>query len=415
MAVIAGPGAGKTRTLIARLNYLLEERQIPPGEITAVTFTHKAAEEMRSRMAAGSFGDSGEYGERKDRCSEGVWIGTFHAICSRFLQEAGISFVVADEGLQMELAEKALREFRSKGTPGKFLQELSRMKNGLTQNIVFATADDSPEAADNTGKIFGSQKNAGLEKERGSEDQDINPLQYQLVKEWGRGGRELFVIGDPDQSIYGFRGCDPKAFFHLKEAYPELSVVRLEENYRSDPTILNAALGLISHNEGEARRMKAMAAGTRRIRDMVTETREEESLRMVSAEDERREAIFVAKEITRQIGGIDMLDTDRTGAGERHKVRGFSDIAVLYRTHRQVALLEKCLRQEGIPYLVAGREDFLREREVRAALYFFRHILYPGEEATGALCRRLLEPLLEEARLARRRALKQEKVCRDGF
>ena len=135
VAVIAGPGAGKTRTLIARLKYLLEERQIPPEEITAVTFTHKAAEEMRGRMEGNGL-----------RNSSDIWIGTFHAICSRFLQETGVSFILADEGLQMELAEKALREFRSKVAPGNFLQELSRMKNGLTQNNGFAVADASPEA-----------------------------------------------------------------------------------------------------------------------------------------------------------------------------------------------------------------------------------------------------------------------------
>ncbi len=95
-----------------------------------------------------------------------------------------------------------------------------------------------------------------------------------------------------------------------------------------------------------------------------------------------------------------MLDTDRNGAGENRPVRGFSDMAVLYRTHRQSAMLEQCLRQEGIPYLVAGREDFLREREVRAALYFFRHVLYPGEEASEILCRRLLGSILGEEREA---------------
>ncbi len=119
-------------------------------------------------------------------------------------------------------------------------------------------------------------------------------------------------------------------------------------------------------------------------------------LRIVSAQDERREAIFVAKEIARQIGGIDMLDTDQNGAGENRPLRGFSDIAVLYRTRRQAALLEKCFRQEGIPYLVGGREDFLREREVRAALYFFRHVLDGEKGASEILCRRLLRPILEE-------------------
>ena len=119
-------------------------------------------------------------------------------------------------------------------------------------------------------------------------------------------------------------------------------------------------------------------------------------VRIVSAEDERREAIFVAREINRQIGGIDMLETDENSARENRPVRGFSDIAILYRTHRQAALLEKCLRQEGIPYLVAGREDFLTEREVRGALYFFRRILEDGRQERDELCRKLLSPWLGE-------------------
>ncbi len=135
VAVIAGPGAGKTRTLIARLRRLLEKRGIPPEEITAVTFTNKAAEEMRARMEDVCFGetaDSRKGGKQiKSGYGAGVWIGTFHAICSRFLQEAGLSFAVADEGLQMELAEKALREFCRKDSPEKFLRELSRVKNSL--------------------------------------------------------------------------------------------------------------------------------------------------------------------------------------------------------------------------------------------------------------------------------------------
>ncbi len=200
------------------------------------------------------------------------------------------------------------------------------------------------------------------------------------------------MIGDPDQSIYGFRGCDPKIFSRLEEEYSDTHVIRLEENYRSAPSILNAALAVISHNTGGKRRMKAMAEKTGQGGSLP--------VRIVRAEDERREAIFVAREITRQIGGIDMLDTDRNGAGENRPVRGFSDMAVLYRTHRQSAMLEQCLRQEGIPYLVAGREDFLREREVRAALYFFRHVLYPGEEASEILCRRLLGSILGEEREA---------------
>ena len=416
VAVIAGPGAGKTRTLTYRLRYLLEKRGIAPEEITAVTFTNKAAEELRARMEAESAVREGQpgplSGNRKGRRATDIQIGTFHAICSRFLQEAGLSFVVADEGLQMELAQRALREFDGKESPGKFLQELSKEKNGLYDDsepadrknpriyeyyqklLRQAGALDYDDLLLETLRLLGELPEEAPERRCFSyllidEFQDINPLQYRLVREWSRGGKELFVIGDPDQSIYGFRGCDPKVFSRLGGERPDLVPIRLEENYRSAPPILNAALGLISHNPGRPRRMKAMAGHAERPAPPV---------RIVSAEDERREAIFVAKEITRQIGGIDMLDTDRNSAGENRAVRGFSDMAVLYRTHRQAALLEKCLRQEGIPYVVAGREDFLREREVRAALYFFRHVLYPGEEASEALCHRLLTPALGEGR-----------------
>ena len=421
VAVIAGPGAGKTRTLIARLCHLLAERGIAPEEITAVTFTNKAAEEMRARIEDKTVVEKGRPGRlsenRLGRRTSDIQIGTFHAICSRFLQEAGLSFVVADEGLQMELAEKTLREFDRKEAPKKFLQELSKEKNGLYGNDAEPDDRKSPCMYQHYQKLL---RQAGaldyddllLETMHRLEElpedapqrrpfsyllidefQDVNPLQYRLVREWSRGGRELFVIGDPDQSIYGFRGCDPKVFSRLEEERPDLVIIRLEENYRCAPSILNAALGVISHNTGQPRRMKAMAGDAEHGKCSPGLP-----VRMVSAEDERREAIFVAKEITRQIGGIDMLDTDQRGAGENRAVRGFSDMAVLYRTHRQAALLEKCLRQEGIPYLVAGREDFLREREARAALYFFRHVLYPNEEAAEALCRRLLGPVLGEGR-----------------
>ena len=421
VAVIAGPGAGKTRTLIARLRHLLDERGIAPEEITAVTFTNKAAEEMRARIEDESVVAKGRPGRlsenRRGRRTSDIQIGTFHAICSRFLQEAGLSFVVADEGLQMELAEKTLREFDGKEAPKKFLQELSKEKNGLYGNDAEPDDRKNPCMYQHYQKLL---RQAGaldyddllLETMHRLEElpedapqrrpfsyllidefQDVNPLQYRLVREWSRGGRELFVIGDPDQSIYGFRGCDPKVFSRLEEERPDLVTIRLEENYRCAPSILKAALGVISRNTGQARRMKAMA-GYAEHGECIPGL----PVRMVSAEDERREAIFVAKEITRQIGGIDMLDTDQRGAGENRAVRGFSDMAVLYRTHRQAALLEKCLRQEGIPYLVAGREDFLQEREARAALYFFRHVLYPNEEAAEALCRRLLGPVLGEGR-----------------
>ncbi len=403
IAVIAGPGSGKTRTLTARLHHLLKERKVSPREITAVTFTNRAAEEMQSRMTSQESGkNQSRRQQRESLPGTGVWIGTFHAICSHFLQQEGQRFVVADEGLTLELAQRALGEFEKKDAPVRFLRELSQVKNGLKQAeddkrrvyeyyqklLREAGALDYDDLLLETLKIFQDLPGEAPQRKRFScllidEFQDINPLQYRLVMQWGQGGRELFVIGDPDQSIYGFRGCDPNVFARLAQEYPELSTVRLEENYRSSPSVLQAALGVISHNEGGKRTMQARK-------------RTDFPVRIVSAEDERREAIFVAREINRQIGGIDMLETDENSARENRPVRGFSDIAILYRTHRQAALLEKCLRQEGIPYLVAGREDFLTEREVRGALYFFRRILEDGRQERDELCRKLLSPWLGE-------------------
>ena len=403
ITVIAGPGAGKTKTLIARLHYLLDVREIPPEEITAVTFTNKAAEEMRARMDGRNL--SGKTDKKRIKSSEkpAVQIGTFHAICSRFLQNVGLSFMIADTGLQTELVEKALLEFERKDSPSGLLRELSGIKNGLVQAdeknrriyeyyqklLLESGAMDYDDLLLETLKILKGLSEDAPERKRFSyllidEFQDINPLQYQLMTEWSRGGQELFVIGDPDQSIYGFRGCNPNIFRRLAVESPDLITTRLEENYRSAPDILQAALGVISHNEGEPRSMTARKAGRRPVRIAVVE-------------DERREAIFVAKEINRQIGGIDMLDTEQSETGVERPIRGFSDIAVLYRTHRQAALLEKCLRQEGIPYQVAGREDFLNEREVRATLYFFYQALYPGEKAAESLCQKLLSHWLKES------------------
>lgn len=450
VAVIAGPGAGKTKTLISRLTYLLEERHISPEEITAVTFTNKAAEEMQTRLnalnggadsQAGTGGHGNTDGQAETTDPSGiaafpmagepaasarpdygkVHIGTFHALCSRFLQEKGRKLLLADEGLMQELAEKALKQFELKASPSRFLSGLSRWKNGLEAEKQEKKSEDADTPEVQAYICYQEElRRAGamdyddllletlqiLEGEpEDSEDrkcftyllidefQDINPLQYRLVQEWNRGGRELFVIGDPDQAIYGFRGSDSGCFLRLAADYPGLKTVRLEENYRSTPEILSGALQLISHNEGGARRMEARRKGALPVRVAVMES-------------ERQEAIYVAKEINRQIGGIDMLDVQENGMQEK-KSRSFADIAVLYRTHRQAEMLEKCLRQEGIPYIVAGREDFLEAQEVRASLYFFRSLL-DRESAAEELAGRLLAPLLGEAAVEKLEYLREK-------
>lgn len=176
------------------------------------------------------------------------------------------------------------------------------------------------------------------------EFQDISPVQYRLIQEWNKGGRELFVIGDPDQAIYSFRGSDARCFEKLREDYPQITTICLEQNYRSTPQILEAASGVISQNDGPERRLiPQRQAGT--------------PVRLVTASGEMSEDIFVAKEINRLIGGIDMLDAQgHLETGDDLRARSFSDIAVLYRTNRQAELLETCLKKrEFLMWLPAGK------------------------------------------------------------
>ena len=448
VAVIAGPGAGKTKTLITRLLYMLEVRKIEPSEITAVTFTNQAAAEMRSRLEQLPGGK---------RLGKQMRIGTFHSICSQLLTESGRTFTIADEGMQREFAEQAKKKFGLKLSAANFLRELSLLKSGMepggaeedleefrevslgeAREELLKDVSGSPmeegrddyllEAGDKAWKetpeepcedriskeaaaFYQEQMEAagvldyddllleglrlftdGEERPAAEADfsyllvdefQDINPIQYQLIKAWNQNGRELFVIGDPDQSIYGFRGSDSQCFTRLKEEHPDLRTIRLVYNYRSTPEILSGALSVIGHNSGEARRMEAAGKAGRPVR-------------IVKAPGEKSEAIFIAKEINRLIGGIDMVDVEENESRQGKEVRSFSDLAVLYRTHRQAKLLEECLRQEGIPYVVAGREDFLLEPKVRGALCFFQYVLHPDDMTAKEQAEKLIWPSEEE-------------------
>ncbi len=178
------------------------------------------------------------------------------------------------------------------------------------------------------------------------------------------------MIGDPDQAIYGFRGSDPRCFERFLNDHAPIRQVNLIRNYRSTPEIIRCAQALMSEKTAirhalEARRESGL------------------NVRLLDAQDAFAEALFVAKEINRMVGGMDMLDAQASkpakGKGAAGHPRGFSDIAVLYRTNRQADILEQCLRKEDIPYVVAGRDDFLMEAEVREAVAFFRFLLDPGD------------------------------------
>lgn len=386
-AVIAGPGTGKTKTLVSHVAYLMETRKVKASEITAVTFTNQAAQEMKKRVEA-LLG--------KKRRLQQMQIGTFHGLCLAFLQEQGEEVSLLDEREAKELAGAVIEEHHLRMKPGKFLEWVSHVKTfeDLDQPGKDG-ADPALEAAFSSYQAGMRERNRmdfddllletlgrmegkdGAKKEEiqawkkryrylmVDEFQDINPIQYRLMNVWNEGGRELFVIGDPDQSIYGFRGADAACFERLREAYPDLETVELVENYRSKAPILSAALSVISKNPGKERVLHAQESPC-----------QERPVRIVKAGSDKSAAIFVAKEINRLTGGIGMLEAHETAAHTTDRtVWGFGDIAVLYRTHRQSELLESCLRQEGIPYLVAGRESFLEADSVQGSLNFFKYLM----------------------------------------
>ena len=193
------------------------------------------------------------------------------------------------------------------------------------------------------------------------EFQDINDLQYRLVRQWNQGGQSLFVIGDPDQAIYGFRGAGADCFDRLKEDLPGLQEIRLVQNYRSTPQILSAALSAISPNPGP-------------VRTLLPNRPDGDPVRLIAAPSDLSEGIAVARQIAFMTGGLGMLEAHN--AEQRRVVRSFSDIAVLCRTHRQEKLLEKCLRHDSIPCVVTGREDYLAGDEVRGTIGFFGWLLH---------------------------------------
>ena len=321
-----------------------------------------------------------------------IQTGTFHSICLALLKAAGKETVLAD-GLECQkLAEAVIEDMGLKLRPSELLRAVSEEK---AKRILGAgEAEPMPEEL---------RKAAGAYEERMREQglmdfddlltealgllylasepvrkfcrrfryllvdefQDISPLQYRLILAWNREGDELFVIGDPDQSIYGFRGSDPECFDRLMEDFPETEVIRLQENYRSTAWITAAACGMISKNPGEKR-------------ELVPMTGKGLPVRVLTASGRRSEGIAAAREISRMVGGIDMLDAGERARSGEEQIRSFSDIAVLCRTNRQVEEMEEFLKTEGIPYTVTGKGSFLEEENVQRALKFFRALYGNG-------------------------------------
>ncbi len=354
-AVQAGPGTGKTHTLAARAAWLIQSGAARPERLAAVTFTNRAAGELRARLDRAL----------SARQAKAIAVGTFHGIC---LARTGNPPQLLTPWEGEELAAELLAGRGLKLSPRRLLEELSRRANGVSPALALPEELSAAYAArlaerglvDFDGLLRMALEDPG---EYGAFDhllvdefQDCSPLQYALALHWCGDGGRIFAIGDPDQSIYGFRGGSAQCFERLGEDRPGLAGLRLSENYRSTPEILACARAVLG-TDG--------AAGLSALRPSGA------PVRLVRTGGELPQAIWIAQAINRMTGGVDMLEAGRRDV-RTEGARSFSEIAVLCRTRRQLPLLEQCLAREGIPCVVAGREDFLSDPAVRRAVAHFR-------------------------------------------
>ncbi|MGB9921040.1 MAG: UvrD-helicase domain-containing protein [Moorellales bacterium] len=385
VVVLAGPGTGKTRTLVYRIVYLLREKGVPAGQIAALTFTNKAAREIRERVAA-LLGGSAQI--------EVLTVGTFHSLCLELLRRH-FSFTLLDEPearrvLAEVMAERGqktvaadrlaarLSYFKSQGwgpESDAVPPELRPLYRAYQERLAAYRALDYDDLLLRTVELIEGQQDSGGEVPGFThllvdEFQDVNPVQYRLVRLWAGDGRNLFVIGDPDQAIYGFRGADRRLFERLLADYPGARVLRLRANFRSRAVIVRAARALMGDAAG--RELVAVRPGGPKLLHL-------------EVPGELAEGIAVVREIAGLVGGADQLSAHAGAqgllAGRLGEGRwGFSDVAVLFRTGRQAELLEECFLKEGLPYRLLGRESFLDRPPVRQAMAFLRCVTDPSDQ-----------------------------------
>ncbi len=361
-AILAGPGCGKTRTLVNRIAYLLE-KGVPAAEITAVTFTNKAAREMRERLSK----------TLDKQTVKSLHIGTFHSLGLERARTAGKKISLLDENQALSLAEEVIQQLHSEITPKALLKQVSRHKAqgeaASRETQRYLEMQQEWAAWDFDDILLWAKEEAEAEGTNLSafhyllvdEFQDVNPMQYQLIQAWQKESKSLFVIGDPDQAIYSFRGSDSACFQRLAQDHPDMTTYYLRTDHRSTPEILRIATAIL---EPAVAGLTAAASSG-------------EPVHLVENHDPRQEAIAMAKEINELLGGVDMLAAQK--GSRANGDFGLNDIAILCRTHRQQEIIGECLGIEGIPYRIGGRDNFLSSRSVRETMAFFRLLQTPED------------------------------------
>ncbi len=381
LLIFAGAGSGKTRVIVYRIANLVATHRVPPYRILAVTFTNKAAGEMRARLG-GLLGE----GVAKD-----LQVGTFHATCARFLRRyheaAGLerSFVIYDDADQRSLMGRVLKELgydEKRYPPRQVLSRIHAEKQEgrgpdqfsrgnfvddaiakcfvlYEQRLRQASAVDFDDLLLHVLRMLEDPENVAGEDLRKKfrhvlvdEFQDVNQVQYRLVKALAGTTQNLCVVGDDDQSIYRWRGADVRIVRGFRRDFPGATVVKLEQNYRSTENIVKAALGVIRH------------AKDREPKELWTDNAGGDLVNVIATETEHDEAAFVVER-------IDALM--REGVSPR-------EMAVFYRVHAQSRVLEEVLRANRIPYQIIGGMRFFERAEIKDCLSYLRVVSNPKSD-----------------------------------
>ena len=384
LLIVAGAGSGKTRVLTSRIAYLIAVRNVSPFEILAITFTNKAADEMRQRVA-----------KLIGPVAEKMWVSTFHSACVRMLRRDaqrlgyGQSFTIYDQSDAVRLTQYVLRDLNvdpKKFPPRSVHAVISAAKNDLVdaaeyqqraaniyerrigdiyaeyqKRLLAASAMDFDDLLMQTVKLLRQEPDVLQHYQRRfrhvlvDEYQDTNRAQNEIVLLLGEQHHNVTVVGDSDQSIYRFRGADIRNILEFEQAFPDTTIVVLDQNYRSTQNILDAANAVIANNT------------SRKPKHLWSDSGAGFPITRYHAEDERDEAAWIAREMAR----LHVTDDTRWG-----------DMAVFYRTNASSRVIEEQLVRVGIPYKVVGGTKFYDRREVKDVLAYVRALTNPADEVS---------------------------------
>ncbi|MDE1547687.1 DNA helicase PcrA [Jeotgalibaca caeni] len=382
LLIMAGAGSGKTRVLTHRMAYLLEEKGVNPWNILAITFTNKAAKEMKDRVIriVGPIGND-------------MWVSTFHSMCVRILrreaEQIGYSrnFTISDQSETETLMKRIVKERNldpKKYEPRMILGKISTAKNELLTPKAYANMTGNPfdqivaecyqsyqRALENaqsmdfddlimlTVRLFEEHPDILTYYQNKfhyihvDEYQDTNYAQYQLVRLMAKKFENICVVGDADQSIYGWRGADMTNILNFEHDYPKAKVVLLEQNYRSTKNILKAANGVISNNQN------------RKEKNLWTDNDDGERITYYRAQSEHDEARYIVSTMQEQ--------KEKMG-------RKYGDFAILYRTNAQSRVIEDTLVKSNIPYKMVGGRKFYDRKEIKDVMAYLRLLSNPADD-----------------------------------